>query len=174
LPRNYFPKTKKPLIIANIGGFSMDAPFSEEKKKKYYDRFAKSLEELDLEGVELIPQTMAPFPWHFGGQRYQNLYVLPDEMAAFSKKHGLRICLDVSHSKLTANHFKIDYNELLSILAPITAHYHIADAKGLDGEGLQVGEGEIDFKSMAKILDEKSPKASFLLRSHWYTSICLL
>ena len=69
----------KPLIVANIGGFTMDEPF-QSLKQFYYDRFALSLSELDLDGVELIPQTMAPFPWHFGGQRYQNLFVHIDEI----------------------------------------------------------------------------------------------
>ena len=63
------------MIVANIGGFSMDKPFDENKKSNYYEQFFKSLNELDTEGVEIIPQTMAPFPWHFGGQRYQNIFV---------------------------------------------------------------------------------------------------
>ena len=29
-----------------------------------------------IKGVEIIPQTMAPFPWHFAGQRYQNIFIL--------------------------------------------------------------------------------------------------
>ena len=44
-------------------------------KETYYNTFGNSLQELNTEGVEIIPQTMAPFPWHFGGQRYQNLFV---------------------------------------------------------------------------------------------------
>ena len=51
----------------------MDAFLAPEYLPKLYDRFVNSLDKLDLTGVELIPQTMAPFPWHFGGQRYQNL-----------------------------------------------------------------------------------------------------
>ena len=61
------------MIVANIGGFSMDEPFDQEKKTRYYNQFFESLKLLDLEGVEIIPQTMAPFPWHFGGQRHQNI-----------------------------------------------------------------------------------------------------
>ena len=40
-------------------------------KKNYYHRFEDSLLRLDTAGVEIIPQTMAPFPWHFGGQRFK-------------------------------------------------------------------------------------------------------
>jgi sugar phosphate isomerase/epimerase len=160
--KKFFPRTKRPMIVANVGGFSMDAQISEEAKKRCYERFLKSLGELDLEGVELIPQTMAPFPWHFGGQRYQNIFVKPDEIVEFCSKNKVRMCLDVSHSKLTCNHFGISFEEFLRKVAPYTAHYHLGDARGLDGEGLQVGEGEIDFESMARILREKSPRASFI------------
>ena len=53
----------------------MDSPLPSSDIPNYYERFSNSLSKLDLAGVELIPQTMAPFPWHFGGQRYQNLFV---------------------------------------------------------------------------------------------------
>ena len=62
-----------------------------------------------MEGVEIIPQTMAPFPWHFGGQRHQNLFVLIDEIVKYCEKFKLRMCFDVSHSMLMANHFKKDF-----------------------------------------------------------------
>ena len=37
-------------------------------------------------------------------------------------------------------------------LSPYVKHYHIADAYGVDGEGLQVGEGTIDFKNILNII----------------------
>jgi sialic acid synthase SpsE/sugar phosphate isomerase/epimerase len=160
--KKYFPKTKKPLIVANIGGFSRDANITETQKEECYRIFAKSLKELDMEGVELIPQTMAPFPWHFGGQRFQNIFVHADEIVAKCKELGLRMCLDVSHSLLTCNNFNTDFYEFLEKVGPYTAHLHLGDAKGIDGEGLQVGDGEIDFPRMGKILAQTCPTASFI------------
>ena len=160
--KKYFPKTKKPLIVANIGGFSRDANFSEEQKIELYDRFYKSLLELDTEGVEIIPQTMAPFPWHFGGQRFQNIFVHPDEIVEKCKKYNLRICFDISHSFLTANQFGYKFSELVEKLAPYTAHLHMGDSVGVDGEGLQIGTGQINFSEVCKILNEKCPNASFI------------
>jgi sialic acid synthase SpsE/sugar phosphate isomerase/epimerase len=160
--KKYFPNTKCPPIVANVGGFSRDANFSEEQKTKLYDQFIKSMSELDHEGVEIIPQSMAPFPWHFGGQRYQNIFVMADEIANICKKNNMRICLDVSHSYLAANHFGFDFYEFVKTVAPYVAHLHLGDSKGVDGEGLQVGEGEMDFVKLGKILDEHCPKASFI------------
>jgi sialic acid synthase SpsE/sugar phosphate isomerase/epimerase len=160
--KKFFPKTKRPPIVANIGGFTMDEPLSQEQKAECYRIFAASLAELDLDGVELIPQTMAPFPWHFGGQRHQNIFIFPDESAAFCAKHNLRMCVDISHTKLAANHFGFDFGEGLAQLGPHTAHLHFGDAKGLDGEGLQVGEGEIDFDEVGAVLRKHAPDASFI------------
>src|SRR3954454_8133478 len=160
--KKFFPKTSRPPIVANIGGFTMDEPLSAERKAECYRIFAASLAELDLDSVELIPQTMAPFPWHFGGQRHQNIFIFPDESAAFCARHDLRMCVDISHTKLAANHFGFDFAEGLAQLGPHTAHLHFGDAKGLDGEGLQIGEGEIDFDEIGGILRKHAPGASFI------------
>ena len=159
---NLFPNTKKPMIVANIGGFTMDAPLPPSAITGYYERFARSLDELDLDGVELIPQTMAPFPWHFGGQRYQNIFVSINEIVEWCEKLDLRMCFDVSHSRLTCNHLGYDFYEFSRRIAPFTAHLHLGDAKGLNGEGLQVGEGDIDFVRLGDILRKGCPTASFI------------
>ena len=160
--KKFFPKTQRPMIVANVGGFSMDAPLPAAEKQAYYERFAASLEELDSEGVELIPQTMAPFPWHFGGQRYQNLFVQLSEIQEWCSRLNLRMCYDVSHSSLTCNHFGLDFYEFTAGIAPHTAHLHLGDAKGVNGEGLQVGEGSLDFDRLGQLLGTGCPQASFI------------
>lgn len=160
--KKFFPKTKKPFIVANIGGISMDGNLPKEILPSYYERFGESLKSLDLEGVELIPQTMAPFPWHFGGQRYQNIFVHIAEIEEWCKKLSLRMCYDVSHTMLTCNHFGYDFYDFSERIAPFTAHIHMGDAKGLNGEGLQVGEGEIDFNRLGKIFAKHAPNAWFI------------
>lgn len=160
--KRFFPKTMRPMIVANIGGFTMDEPLAPEVIQAYYDRFEKSLGELDRVGVELIPQTMAPFPWHFGGQRYQNIFVKIDEIVACCSKLNLRMCFDISHTRLTCNHFGCDFYDFAERIAPFTAHLHLGDALGLNGEGLQIGAGDIDFKRLGTILKAGCPEASFI------------
>lgn len=160
--KRYFPNTVRPQIVANLGGFTMDAPLPAGEIPKYYDRLARSLLELDMDGVELIPQTMAPFPWHFGGQRYQNLFVKIDEIADWCNRLNLRMCFDISHSSLTCNHLGIDFYDFSARIAPFTAHMHLGDARGVNGEGLQIGEGDLDFARLGKILDEGCPEATFI------------
>jgi len=160
--KRFFPNTPRPLIVANVGGFSMDAPLPASKISDCYQRFSQSLSELDTDGVELIPQTMAPFPWHFGGQRYQNMFVKIHEIIEWCSKLKLRVCFDVSHSRLTCNHFGTDFYEFAEQIAPFSAHLHLGDAKGLNGEGLQVGEGDIDFARLGTILKQTCPNATFI------------
>jgi sialic acid synthase SpsE/sugar phosphate isomerase/epimerase len=160
--KRHFPRTRRPAIVANIGGFTMDAPLPGAAIADYYARFARSLGELDLQGVELIPQTMAPFPWHFGGQRYQNLFVRIEEIEQWCARLGLRMCFDVSHTRLTCNHFGLDFYGFAERIARFSAHLHLGDAQGLNGEGLQIGEGDIDFARLGRILEQGCPQAPFI------------
>jgi sialic acid synthase SpsE/sugar phosphate isomerase/epimerase len=160
--KRFFPNAARTPIVANIGGFTMDAPLPPSEIRGYYERFAQSLNELDLVGVELIPQTMAPFPWHFGGQRYQNIFVKIDEIVEWCSKLKLRMCFDISHSRLTCNHFGLDFYDFAKKIAPFSVHLHLGDAKGLNGEGLQIGEGDIDFVRLGTILQKGCPKATFI------------
>lgn len=158
----YFPQAPRPRIIINAGGFTLNEPLSPPERRKRYAMILESLAQIDLDGVEIIPQTMPPFPWHFGGQRFQNLFMEPDETVQFCRDHGFRVCLDLSHSKLACTHHNWSFNEFLSKVGPYTAHLHIADASGVDGEGLQIGEGEIDLSAMAEALRRHAPQASFI------------
>ena len=160
--KQYFPTTERPPIVLNIGGISTDEVYPESAKPKLYETFARSLEELDADGVELTPQTMAPFPWHFGGQRHQNLFIFPEESARVCKELGLRMTVDISHTRLASNHFGFDYFAGIAALGPYTAHYHLGDANGVDGEGLQIGEGDINFELLGKTMATYAPDASFI------------
>lgn len=162
--RKYFKKSSanKTLIVTNVGGFSLNHPLDISSRKKMYEFLIDSLSQLDLSEVEILPQTMPPFPWLFGGQRYHNLFLSADEISQFCRSENMRICLDISHSKLACNHFHWSFSEFIETVAPFVAHMHIVDAKGVDGEGLQIGEGEIDFSILSRILKERSPSASFI------------
>lgn len=158
----YFERSKKPLIIVNAGGFTSSGFMTEAERTEAYVILEKSLGELNMEGVELIPQTMPPFPWHFGGQQYHNLFVDPDEIADFCARNSFRICLDTSHSKLACNYYNWSFYNFLEKTAKYSAHYHLADSQGTGGEGLQINEGEIDFAMLGKVIKEQSPNSSFI------------
>jgi N-acetylneuraminate synthase len=160
--KHYFPKTEKPCIITNVGGFNQTGFINSKERDNGYKTLKRSLSELDMEGIDVIPQTMPPYPWHFGGQSYHNLFVQAEEIAEFCEYNDYRVCLDVSHSKLACTYYRYSFDKFLRIVAPYSAHMHIVDAKGIDGEGLQIGEGEINFNELSEILTDVSPAASFI------------
>ncbi len=158
----YFPKTKRPMIVTNVGGFSLDRHLDMDERAPLQKQLLASWQELDMDGVEVIPQTMPPFPWHFGGQRHHNLFVDIDDIVSLCRDNDIRVCLDISHSKLACTYGHESFMEFVSQVGPYTAHMHLADARGVDGEGLQVGEGDIDFVAFARAINETAPKASFI------------
>nr|WP_136249819.1 N-acetylneuraminate synthase family protein [Ningiella ruwaisensis] len=160
--KSYFTRSTTPKIIINAGGFTLDGFMPEDERKIRYALVADALSQLDQNGVEIIPQTMPPYPWHFGGQRFHNLFMDADEIKAFCEAYQTRICLDISHSKLACNLKGQSFSEFIEKVAPYTAHLHIVDAEGVDGEGLQIGDGEIDFKALCNELKIHAPKASFI------------
>jgi len=158
----YFPNTHRPLIIINAGGFTSDHFMPEEQRQAHYDRIGAALAEVDSEGVEIIPQTMPPFPWHFGGQRYHNLLMDQMEIVRFCETYGLRVCYDISHSKLACNYFGWSLQHFTQVIGPYVAHLHLADARGHHDEGLQIREGEIDFERLGDDLAKWAPGISFI------------
>ncbi|ACT49382.1 N-acetylneuraminate synthase family protein [Methylovorus glucosotrophus] len=160
--KRFFPRTERPMIIINAGGFTSDHFLPETRRQVLYDRIGAALAEVDSEGVEIIPQTMPPFPWHFGGQRYHNLFMDHIEIARFCEKYGTRICYDISHSKLACNYFGWSMQHFTRDVGKYVAHLHIVDAKGHHDEGLQIGAGDIDFESLARDLKQWSPGVSFI------------
>jgi N-acetylneuraminate synthase len=158
----FFKKTDRVPLIVSVGGFSKDRPISREYRGILYDRVAKSLSELDTDGVEILPQTLPPFPWYFGGQLYCNIFVDAEDTVKFCQDHGYRVCLDVSHSQLAVNHRKSSFTEFVDLVGPYTGHLHLVDAEGLDGEGVQIGDGEINFAALSDQLARFAPHAGFI------------
>jgi sialic acid synthase SpsE/sugar phosphate isomerase/epimerase len=143
----YFPNADSYLIVANIGGFSADAPYDKGERIRLYETFYSSCSRVEFGKTELIPQNMAPFPWHFGGQRHQNIFMDPSEIVKQAIQNHIRICLDLSHLQMTCSHFGYNFQDSLSLLLPLSAHLHIADAKGSNGEGVLMGTGDVDWKA---------------------------
>ena len=44
---------------------------------------------------------------------------------------------------MICNHFALDFQPALELLLPYTAHLHVTDALGINGEGVVMGTGDI-------------------------------
>jgi N-acetylneuraminate synthase len=86
-----------------------------------------------------------------------------NEIIEFCQEMEMRICLDVSHTKLATQFLKHDFCTAIKALAPYAAHLHLADAKGLHGEGLQINDGEIDWPTFMDLRASKLANVSFIV-----------
>ena len=144
-----------PKVIVHTGGMSLDHPI--EDRRALYDNLRRSVGELDYAGVELLLENLPPHPWYFGGQWLTNAFMDAHEIRDFIVPLGLRFCFDTSHSKLYCNWAHLDFYEQVKILLPYMGHLHLSDASGLDGEGLQIGEGTIDWVHFFKVIAAGKP-----------------
>jgi len=138
----------KPKIIFHPGGMSID-PIADHKL--LWRNLENSLKKLDQRGVELLPENLPPRPWYFGGQWIDNMFVDLDEIIAFCKRAGLKCALDLSHAKLYYNLIGEDFYAAIRRIKPYVRQLHIADSYGTDEEGLQIGEGDMDWQKISKI-----------------------
>lgn len=160
--KTYFPREEAPIMVVTMGGFTMDSHIDPSARRAKYDRIAEAVTRIDSAGVRMVAQTLPPYPWLLGGQHYHNLFMDPDDTVEFCKQANMRLCLDISHSKLSANFLGIPFSQMIEKLAPYTEHLHIVDASGVDGEGDQVGEGEVDWPVLAEQLDRLAPNVTFI------------
>ena len=151
-----------PVVISSLGGFTKDRHVPVDELPDMYARVEAGLKRIDDSGVRLCAQTLPPFPWYMGGQLFCNLFVDGESTAQWARANGRRLCLDVSHTQLAANFHGRALSDYVDLLAPLSDHLHLVDATGVDGEGVQVGQGEVDWALLAQQLDTLAPGVSFI------------
>jgi len=140
----------QPKVVVHPGGMSLDHPI--ENRRVLYDNLRCSVESLDTAGIEMLLENLPPHPWYFGGQWLTNAFMDAYEIRDFITSMGLNMCYDTSHHKLYCNWAKVDFYEQVKVLLPYIHHLHLSDGAGLDGEGLQIGEGSIDWVHFLRII----------------------
>ncbi|QNV39454.1 N-acetylneuraminate synthase family protein [Rothia amarae] len=160
--KKYFTLDDDPVMVVTMGGFTKDGHIAPAARAEKYDRIGEALSRLNTQGVRIAAQTLPPYPWLMGGQQFHNLFLDPRDTAEFAEKYDVDLCLDISHTMLAANSLKMPLSEAVDLLAPRTIHLHLVDGVGVDGEGVQVGEGDVDWAALGKQLRELSPTSSFI------------
>lgn len=159
-----FPVTKEPVLVLNAGGWSENNFIDKELKKEKYKLIEEALKSVEAEtkNINICIQTMPPFPWHLGGQRFHNLFVDPAEIVEFCTSTGHKICLDISHSMMACNYYGWSIENFIKLVCPFTNHIHISDSEGDDGEGVQMGNGEVDFDRLVAQLNQEVEGVQFI------------
>ena len=139
----------KPKVVVHPGAASLDEPIQDVEG--LYANLKDSVRRLDADGVELLLENLPPHPWYFGGQWLTNAFMDAYEIKEFLDEMNLTMCYDTSHHKLYCNWAQVDFYEQVEVLLPYISHLHLSDASGLDGEGLQIGEGTIDWEKFFRV-----------------------
>jgi sialic acid synthase SpsE/sugar phosphate isomerase/epimerase len=133
-------------IVVHVGGMSMDEP--ELDIDAQLQRAADTWRTLNPRGLTLLPENLPPRPWYLGGQWFQNAFTHPDHLVEFCTELGIGCTLDISHAQLWCAESGMPLQEFVDRTLPFSRHLHLADAAGIDNEGLQIGEGVIDWPTL--------------------------
>jgi sialic acid synthase SpsE/sugar phosphate isomerase/epimerase len=126
-----------------VGSFSV----IHNDRDTFFEEHSELLKSYFSRGIEVIPQWLPPIAWYFGGS--VSLHTMNEVIDAdYLIKHKLGVCLDICHMILGRNFFNFSAIDLMQNLDELVRHVHIADAVGIDGEGLAIGEGEKDNLSL--------------------------
>ncbi|UCH89695.1 MAG: sugar phosphate isomerase/epimerase [Thermoplasmata archaeon] len=142
-------------IIIHPGGISEQPALGDTTKKM--DRLKKSLSEIS--GMEfagdILLENMPWFYWRRDGTRwFSTICYTPQDFRPLLK-YCDGMVLDFSHGYLSdssgSNRYLEEYTELYK---DQIQYVHIADSLPPDNEGLQIGEGNINFEGILNKLDK--------------------
>jgi sialic acid synthase SpsE/sugar phosphate isomerase/epimerase len=147
---HFHPSTRGPKIVVHVGGM---AP-----RPEHYDhqgargRLLDSIDRLDHVGVDLLLENLPPFPWYFGGKWFGHVLVDTNDTVELCEQSGLGLCFDVSHAALACNRSGESLVQFAASVTRYVRHLHVSDAAGTGGEGLQIGEGDVNFIEVMPVL----------------------
>jgi N-acetylneuraminate synthase len=135
----------RPKVIVHPGAMSLNRKLDRDTLRS---TLLRSLEAIDPGETELLFENLPPYPWYFGGQWKGNYFMDGEEIRSFCEETGLGLCFDLSHAALFCNAKEKDLAAFIREVMPFIRHIHFADGYGLDGEGVQLGQGEIDLDAI--------------------------
>ena len=148
-----FPKGPK--IVMHVGGMS--------PRPGGYDleaatgRLLEALRRLDTAGVDLLLENLPPYPWYFGGRWFGHVICDPENTVMLCRESGLGLCFDTSHAALECARSGASLLEFARAVTPYLRHLHMSDGAGTSGEGLQIGDGSVNFVALLPVLLEAQP-----------------
>ena len=144
-----------PKIVMHVGGMS--------PRPGRYDvdaatgRLLDALRQLDHDGVDLLLENLPPFPWYFGGKWFGFIATDVDNTVRLCRESGLGLCFDTSHAALECARSGASLAEFGRRVAPFVRHLHVSDGAGVSGEGLQIGDGDVNFVELLPVLLAQEP-----------------
>ena len=139
----------KPKIVCHLGGMSLNLRELKDTRPMM-DNAIRNFEGFDKykDLVDILPENLPSRPWYFGGEWFQHGFASAKDMRYFCGHFDLGMTYDICHALLYCQCMGEDIVEYTRMVMPIAKHLHISDASGINGEGLQIGTGDMDFESV--------------------------
>ena len=131
-------KTGKSIPL--VGSFSQR---NGRGRKEILDDLFEYIDSNSSDDFQFLPQWLPVYAWYFGGSVKLDLFNSQEDID-YLVDNKREICLDLCHLSLSSNYFGKNWLDWYGELRPLTGHFHLADAMGFDGEGLEIGKGEIE------------------------------
>jgi CBS domain-containing protein len=107
--------------------------------------------------VDLLLENLPPYPWYFGGRWFGHVLCDAENTVMLCKESGLGLCFDTSHAALECAKSGASLLEFARAVTPYVRHLHMSDGAGTSGEGLQIGDGSVNFVALLPVLLEPQP-----------------
>jgi len=120
---------------------------------------------------KIYPQWLPVYAWYFGGSVKLDLFNAQEDID-YINKQKIDITLDLCHLSLSAEYAKESWLDWYNQLKGRIGHFHLADAEGVDGEGLDIGSGNIGDFSM--FLGSKKIKIIEVWQGHFHDGVGFL
>ncbi len=138
----------KPKLVVHFGGMQLaEAVDSETLRRNLLDRATQNFKKLnfDPDEIEILPENLPPKPWYLGGEWNQYGFMTVEDMMEFCNTFDLKMTFDICHAQLYCKSCDTSLVEYTRRVKHRVSHLHISDATGVNGEGVQMHEGEIEF-----------------------------
>jgi N-acetylneuraminate synthase len=139
-----------PKIVVHVGG--MSRPGASYEGEAAAGRLCDSIRRLSTDGVDLLLENLPPCPWYFGGRWSGHMLVDAEHTRRMCETTGLGLCFDTSHAALACHGTGDSLLRYAQRVAPCVRHLHISVGAGMSGEGLQIGDGQVDFLEIWPVL----------------------
>ena len=159
----------KPKVVFHPGGQSPSERDFKDPEARYeaLGKTVAAMKKAAGDKVDILIENLPRTCCFFSGSWKANIVTMGEELAELAGRFGIGCTLDICHLFLGCQEDKGHFLEEIEAALPRTEHIHYSDARGTDGEGIQIGEGDLPIEAAFEVL-EKAGKDIHAVPEIWF------